>query len=58
MNFRIKFIRDMVAYCKENIDQLTDWEQVFVKSMGTETNLTSGQYNKLEQIYQDLRKKG
>jgi hypothetical protein len=57
-NMRTKFTQDMITYCVKHINKLSDWEQIFIGSIQSlTTELSSKQYNKLESIFQDLRKR-
>ena len=59
MNMRSKFTNDMLNFCKGRIKHLNDWERLFINSViEKDGELSSGQFNKLESIFQDLRKKG
>lgn len=57
--FRNKFINDAIEMCDEKKGRLNEWEQRFVKDIKStlkmKHELTTTQYNKLQEIYSEIK---
>lgn len=59
MNMRVKFIRDELKKCNDNLASLSAWELGFVRGLESESDevlamVSTATFNKLLEITQDI----